>query len=87
MNGKEIAERVVDRNQEETAPHPWKRYLARGIDRLLCSLVITIVWNGLLGQISFVGMAGRLAEGIAALIIMLFAEPLFLMLFATTPAN
>lgn len=87
MNINEAGEHVVDRIQGETAPHPWKRYLARGIDRLLCSLVITLLWNGLLGQISFVGAVGKLAEGIAALIIMLLAEPLFLMLFATTPGK
>lgn len=74
-------------DREKITPHPWKRYLARGIDQLLCGLVLTLVWNVLFGQLFSVSAVGRFMEGLASLGIMLLAEPFLLSKFATTPGK
>lgn len=68
--------------------HPWRRYLARTLDIFIYGMV----WSAALAFVFHVRLAARstpgsLLDSVVALVIMLFAEPLWLHLFGTTPGK
>ena len=69
---------------EPEAPHPWRRFFARGLDYSLYQLILTIVWEGVLHQMtadSFLYSCGRT---ILTIVLMLLIEPILLHFFGTT---
>ena len=78
----------LSRDVPRACPHPWRRFLARGLDFSLCALV----WQAALILIFRVNPAlrsplGQLFDSFAALLIQLFVEPLFLRLWGFTPGK
>ena len=79
---------IADSKQPSQAPHPWRRYFARGIDLSIYgipwSLFLSIVLHvNLLNR----GVWGNLLDAYAAFLIMLFIEPMLLHVFGTTPGK
>lgn len=72
---------------EKTIPHPFVRYIARSMDYLLCQLLVMLVWNVLLHQISGNSLLEILLKTFFATALMLFLEPLCISLFRTTPGK
>lgn len=78
----------LSRDVPRACPHPWRRFLARGLDFSLCALV----WQAALIFLFRVNPAlrsliGQLFDNFAALLIMLFIEPLCLRLWGFTPGK
>ncbi len=69
-------------------PHPWRRFLARWLDLALYGLLWSTV-NTLVFRVNpaLRSAAGTLFDGFAAMLIMLFAEPLFLYFLGYTPGK
>lgn len=72
---------------EKTIPHPVVRYVARSMDFLICQLLVMLVWNVLLHQISGNDTIENLVRTFFATVLMLFLEPLCISLFRTTPGK
>lgn len=69
-------------------PHPWRRWLARGLDFTLCGLLWTAV-NTLVFRVNpaLRSTAGMLFDSFAALLLTLLFEPLFLHFWGYTPGK
>lgn len=72
---------------EQTIPHPVVRYVARSIDLLICQILVMLIWNVLLHQISGNGTVENLVKTFFATLLLLFLEPLCISLFRTTPGK
>lgn len=72
---------------EKTIPHPFVRYVARSVDYLICQLLVMLIWNVLLHQISGNSFLENLIKTFFATALMLFLEPLCISLFRTTPGK
>lgn len=72
---------------EQTIPHPVVRYVARSMDFLICQLLVMLVWNVLLHQVSGNSAVESFIRTIFATVLMLFLEPLCISLFRTTPGK
>lgn len=83
----EISTSYQNTDIEKTIPHPVVRYVARSMDFLICQLLVMLVWNVLLHQISGNSSIENFLRTIFATILMLVLEPLCISLFRTTPGK
>lgn len=72
---------------DKIIPHPFVRYIARSVDFLICQLLVMLVWNVLLHQISGSSAIESFIRTIFATVLMLLLEPLCISLFGTTPGK
>lgn len=66
-------------------PHPWRRWLARGLDNALLEILFLFVWCVPLHH--FLSGVGDLATTVVGVILMLLVEPVMLHFFGTTPGK
>ncbi len=85
LNGMEKQD-VLKWDREAEDPHPWKRFLARNLDLLLCSLLVAGVFSGF-HKLPPNGLFGGFLNNLLGFGAMLLAEPLFLSHFGTTPGK
>lgn len=79
----------LPQDEDIPAPQPWRRFFARLLDLALADAVISLGVLGILFRIHparLVGFAGFFSS-CAAFFLMLFAEPVCLRLFGTTPGK
>ena len=82
-------EEVLDRDRDPVRIFPWRRYFARTLDVLLCNTVIMVLLQ-LTVRANFVRIQngnGRFLLDVAAVVLMMGAETLFLSLTGTTPGK
>ncbi len=75
---------VVEQDVESSAPHPWKRYLARIIDLTICSLLWTLIWVFGFGMIPSQGVWGPIVDTVMGFLLLLVIEPICLSFVTTT---
>ena len=83
-----IAFRPADlsEDREPYAPHPWRRYFARGLDFSLSILLLAFLWYTVLDQF-FTGRETFLLTWLLPVGVTLLLEPLLLYRFGTTPGK
>ena len=66
-------------------PHPWRRWMARGLDNTLLEILYLFVWCVPLHH--FLSEVSDLASTVVGVILMLILEPVLLHFFGTTPGK
>ena len=66
---------------------PWRRFFARGLDRMLCGMAFLCFWTGVLRSREIDGVVFDLLSWLAVLALTVALEPVLLTLFGTTPGK
>lgn len=74
---------AIKADEEPFVPHPWKRYLARTTDLMLCNVLWSVIWELGLKQAGF-GTLASILDTIMGLVLLLLLEPICLNRFGTT---
>lgn len=74
----------IREDEEIQKPHPWKRFFARSLDYALYEFILSVIWEGLLHQMTadtFLYSCGRV---ILVITLTMALEPVLLHFFGTT---